>query len=98
MYYMLNEQERTYIWVVFEYRIITNRNNCFCSIGYAIAKRLGNEGASVVISSRKEKNVHNAVNSLRDSGIKYVEGVVCHVGNAEQRKKLFEVVSISTYI
>ncbi|XP_050549251.1 uncharacterized protein LOC118272874 [Spodoptera frugiperda] len=58
-------------------------------IGYAIAKRLGNEGASVVISSRKEKNVEQALQSLRSEGIT-AEGVVCHVGNADQRKKLFD--------
>ncbi|KAF9803066.1 hypothetical protein SFRURICE_012311 [Spodoptera frugiperda] len=43
-------------------------------IGYAIAKRLGNEGASVVISSRKEKNVEQALQSLRSEGIT-AEGV-----------------------
>uniref|UniRef100_A0A2A4JK89 Short-chain dehydrogenase n=1 Tax=Heliothis virescens TaxID=7102 RepID=A0A2A4JK89_HELVI len=59
-------------------------------IGYAIAKRLGSEGANVVISSRKAKNVEKAVNSLRSEGIT-VEGVVCHVANAEQRKNLFDV-------
>ncbi|VVC86737.1 unnamed protein product [Leptidea sinapis] len=59
-------------------------------IGYAIAKRLGNEGASVVISSRKEDNVKKATETLRNDGIQ-VEGVVCHVGNADHRKKLFEV-------
>ncbi|CAB3246508.1 unnamed protein product [Arctia plantaginis] len=59
-------------------------------IGYAIAQRLGKEGASVVVSSRKEKNVQKAVESLRNDGIT-VEGVICHVCNAEQRKKLFEV-------
>ncbi|CAH0729769.1 unnamed protein product, partial [Brenthis ino] len=58
-------------------------------IGYAIAKRLGQEGASVVISSRKEENVQKATASLREDGIK-VEGLVCHVANAEHRKKLFD--------
>ncbi|CAD0200834.1 unnamed protein product [Chrysodeixis includens] len=59
-------------------------------IGYAIAQRLGQEGASVIISSRKENNVENAVKNLRSEGIT-VEGVVCHVGNADQRKKLFDI-------
>lgn len=45
----------------------------------------------MVISSRKQKNVESAVNSLRNDGIA-VEGVVCHVANAEQRKTLFETV------
>ncbi|XP_046968837.1 dehydrogenase/reductase SDR family member 4 [Vanessa cardui] len=58
-------------------------------IGYAIAKRLGDEGASVVISSRKEDNVKQATDSLRKDGIN-AEGLVCHVGNAEHRQKLFD--------
>ncbi|XP_063828190.1 dehydrogenase/reductase SDR family member 4 isoform X2 [Ostrinia nubilalis] len=61
-------------------------------IGLAIAKRLGNEGASVVVSSRKEANVNSAVSSLRKDGIN-VEGVVCHVANKDQRKKLIETTS-----
>ncbi|CAG9561228.1 unnamed protein product [Danaus chrysippus] len=61
-------------------------------IGYAIAKRLGDEGASVIISSRKEDNVKKATDSLRKDGIN-VEGLVCHVGNADHRKKLFEFAS-----
>ncbi|XP_030036115.1 dehydrogenase/reductase SDR family member 4 [Manduca sexta] len=61
-------------------------------IGYAIAKRLGDEGASIIISSRKESNVNKAVKSLRDDGIN-VEGVVCHVANAEQRKQLFDMAN-----
>ncbi|GBP19849.1 hypothetical protein EVAR_75142_1 [Eumeta japonica] len=58
-------------------------------IGYAIAERLGYEGASVVVSSRKEANVTKAVENLRAKGLN-VEGVVCHVGKADQRKKLFD--------
>ncbi|XP_068618301.1 dehydrogenase/reductase SDR family member 4 [Battus philenor] len=58
-------------------------------IGLAIAKRLGYEGASVVISSRREENVKKATAILCKEGIN-AEGVVCHVSNADQRKKLFE--------
>lgn len=58
-------------------------------IGYAIAKRLGDEGASIIVSSRKQDNVSKAVTDLRNDGIE-VEGVVCHVGNKDQRQKLFE--------
>ncbi|XP_059054119.1 dehydrogenase/reductase SDR family member 4 [Achroia grisella] len=61
-------------------------------IGYAIAKKLGNEGAAVIVSSRKEENVRNAVKSLRDEGIT-AEGVVCHVANKEHRQKLFEIAN-----
>ncbi|XP_008224741.1 PREDICTED: tropinone reductase-like 3 [Prunus mume] len=56
-------------------------------IGFAIAERLGLEGASVVISSRKQKNVDEAVQTLKAEGIE-VFGVVCHVSNEEQRKNL----------
>ncbi|KAI6234058.1 Dehydrogenase/reductase SDR family member 4 [Aphelenchoides fujianensis] len=38
-------------------------------IGYAIAERLAHEGASVMISSRNQKNVDEAVRSLEESGI-----------------------------
>ncbi|KAI3896601.1 hypothetical protein MKW92_024460 [Papaver armeniacum] len=45
-------------------------------IGMSIAERLGLEGASVVISSRKQKNVDEAVEKLKSKGIQ-VLGVVC---------------------
>lgn len=58
-------------------------------IGFAIAKRLGLDGASVVVSSRKPKNVEEAVAALRLEGIE-AGGVVAHVGVKEDRKKLME--------
>ncbi|XP_065879008.1 tropinone reductase-like 3 [Euphorbia lathyris] len=58
-------------------------------IGFAIAERLGLEGASVVISSRKQKNVDEAAEQLKAKGIQ-VLGVVCHVSNAQQRKNLID--------
>lgn len=58
-------------------------------IGYAIAKRLSAEGASVVISSRKESNVNKAVETLKCEGHKNVSGVVCHVAKKEDRQNLF---------
>ncbi|XP_030553011.1 tropinone reductase-like 3 [Rhodamnia argentea] len=58
-------------------------------IGFAIAERVGLEGASVVISSRKQKNVDEAVEKLRAQGID-VLGLVCHVSNAQQRKSLID--------
>ncbi|XVF75252.1 hypothetical protein PTKIN_Ptkin13bG0172700 [Pterospermum kingtungense] len=56
-------------------------------IGYGIAQRLALEGASVVISSRKQKNVDEAVEKLKAQGL-HVLGVVCHVSDAQQRKSL----------
>ena len=61
------------------------------SIGYAIAKRLGQEGAHVVISSRKQANVDSAVAKLKEENIS-VWGQVCHVGKAEDRQKLISEV------
>uniref|UniRef100_A0A914DGJ8 Dehydrogenase/reductase SDR family member 4 n=1 Tax=Acrobeloides nanus TaxID=290746 RepID=A0A914DGJ8_9BILA len=61
-------------------------------IGLAIAERLGHEGASIVISSRDQKNVDETLNQLTKSGLKpeKVSGVICHVGNPEHRQKLVD--------
>ena len=54
-------------------------------IGFAIARKLGQEGGKVVISSRSSVHVAEAVEKLRQEGIT-CEGIVCHV--AKDRKKL----------
>ncbi|CAL7943341.1 unnamed protein product [Xylocopa violacea] len=58
-------------------------------IGFAIAKRLAEEGAKVMISSRKEVNVKKAVDQLKSEGLN-VSGTVCHVAVKEDRKALLE--------
>ncbi|GFT22950.1 hypothetical protein NPIL_370421 [Nephila pilipes] len=58
-------------------------------IGFAIAKRLANDGASVVISSRKKDNVEKAVSEIRSISDK-VAGIPCHVGKGEDRKLLLD--------
>jgi len=58
-------------------------------IGFAIAERLAEEGASVAVSSRKQANVDKAVASLKAKGHKVI-GVKCHVGNKEDRIALLE--------
>ncbi|QCD77191.1 dehydrogenase/reductase SDR family member 4 [Vigna unguiculata] len=58
-------------------------------IGFSIAQRLGLEGASVVISSRKQQNVDKAAGKLRAQGIQVLP-IVCHVANAQQRKNLID--------
>ncbi|KAI3829403.1 hypothetical protein L1987_03526 [Smallanthus sonchifolius] len=58
-------------------------------IGFSIAQRLGLEGASVVISSRRQRNVDEAVERLKAQGIE-VLGLACHVSNAQQRKNLID--------
>ncbi|KAI3711176.1 hypothetical protein L2E82_41063 [Cichorium intybus] len=58
-------------------------------IGFSVAERLGLEGASVVISSRRQRNVDEAVKRLQTQGIEAL-GLVCHVSNSQQRKNLIE--------
>nr|XP_016936075.1 dehydrogenase/reductase SDR family member 4 [Drosophila suzukii] len=58
-------------------------------IGFAIAKRLAEDGAAVVISSRKQKNVDSALAELRKLNLN-VHGLKCHVSEPEDRKQLFE--------
>lgn len=58
-------------------------------IGFSIAKRLAEDGAKVVISSRKQQNVDSAVERLKKLNLE-VLGVKCHVGLKADRKKLFE--------
>ncbi|XP_067595929.1 dehydrogenase/reductase SDR family member 4 isoform X4 [Pseudorca crassidens] len=56
-------------------------------IGFAIARRLAQDGAHVVVSSRKQQNVDRAVAMLRGEGLS-VTGTVCHVGKGEDRERL----------
>ncbi|XP_014724091.1 dehydrogenase/reductase SDR family member 4-like isoform X2 [Equus asinus] len=56
-------------------------------IGFAIARRLAQDGAHVVVSSRKQQNVDRAVAVLQEEGLS-VTGTVCHVGKAEDRERL----------
>lgn len=56
-------------------------------IGFAIARRLAQDGAHVVVSSRKQQNVDRAVATLQGEGLS-VTGIVCHVGKAEDRERL----------
>lgn len=66
----------------------------FYRIGFSIAKRLAQEGAKVMISSRRESNVKKAVEELQCEGLE-VAGTVCHVGKEEDRKNLFDKVDQS---
>ena len=62
-------------------------------IGLSIARRLAQDGAKVMVSSRKQANVDRAVQSLRsEPGNLIVEGVVCHVGDPGHRRRLIQEV------
>lgn len=58
-------------------------------IGLSIAKRLGQEGAKVIVSSRKSENVEKAVEKLCKANVT-VKGCVCHVSDADHRRRLFK--------
>ncbi|XP_075425112.1 dehydrogenase/reductase SDR family member 4-like isoform X2 [Ascaphus truei] len=60
-------------------------------IGLSIARRLAQDGATVLLNSRKQENVDRAVRELTEEGLN-VSGTTCHVGKAEDREKLVEIV------
>ena len=55
----------------------------------AIAKRLGSEGATVVVASRRQKNIDSALSELKSEGINAL-GLACHVGKPEDNQKLVD--------
>eukprot|EP00939_MAST-03C_sp_MAST-3C-sp1_P002256 g2256.t1 len=66
-------------------------------IGYAIAERFLSEGCRVVVTSRKQKNVDEAVSSLqrglsKTSESRRIMGIACHVGKDDQRRRLVDSV------
>lgn len=60
-------------------------------MGYTMAERLAIDGAHVVVSSRNQKNVDQAVARMKEQGLS-VSGTTCHVGSKDDRKKLIESV------
>jgi len=52
---------------------------------------LGQDGAHVVICSRKSSKVNNAVTTLKNEGIS-VTGMTCHVGKPSNRKALLDKI------
>ncbi|CAI5453530.1 unnamed protein product [Caenorhabditis angaria] len=59
-------------------------------IGLAIAERLGLEGASIVIGSRNQKNVDEAVAQLKTKGVKNVAGLAGDIGEEVEQKRLVD--------
>uniref|UniRef100_T1JKP7 Dehydrogenase/reductase SDR family member 4 n=1 Tax=Strigamia maritima TaxID=126957 RepID=T1JKP7_STRMM len=58
-------------------------------IGFETARRLAQEGAIVIISSRNAANVATAVETLKKEGHD-VRGVVCHASNKQHRASLID--------
>ncbi|KAF0757306.1 dehydrogenase/reductase SDR family member 4 isoform X2 [Aphis craccivora] len=60
-------------------------------IGFAAAKQLMNDGASIMICSRKKNNVTNALERLqKEYGVDKVKGLVCHVSKNDDRTNLIQ--------
>ena len=55
----------------------------------AIAKRLGSEGATVIVASRRQKNIDSALSELKAEGINAL-GLACHAGKTEDNQKLVD--------
>ena len=58
-------------------------------IGEAIARLLAENGATVVISSRKQEACDRVAEIYKADGLKAI-AIACHVGNADDRKALVE--------
>jgi len=58
-------------------------------IGAAIARGLAEQGASVVVSSRKQEAVDAVAEDIKKDGLK-ATGIACHVGDGAQVQKLVE--------
>ncbi|KAH9365573.1 hypothetical protein HPB48_000936 [Haemaphysalis longicornis] len=63
---------------------------CDWRIGYAIAQRLAQDGAKVVVSSRKAEKVDQATSRLSAQGLDVI-GAPCHVGKPEDRASLIKL-------
>ncbi|XP_069068713.1 dehydrogenase/reductase SDR family member 4-like [Pleurodeles waltl] len=59
-------------------------------IGFAVARRLAQQGAHVVLSSRKQENVNAAIQQLVAENLT-VSGTVCDAGKKEDRKSLLQL-------
>jgi hypothetical protein len=77
---------------IFIHIIVYHHLTLILSIGLAIAERLAKDGASVMISSRKQQNVDKAVNAMKAKGLS-VSGIVCHAASKEHRTKMIEKAS-----
>lgn len=64
-------------------------------IGLSIAQGLAENGAKVIISSRKQEAVNAVASAFKKQGLE-ATGIACHIGEAEQRKNLIEE-TIATY-
>jgi len=64
-------------------------------IGLSIAQGLAENGAKVVISSRKQEAVDAVAEDFKSKGLEAV-GIACHIGDAQQRQQLVDT-TMKTY-
>lgn len=78
----------------FEYTFKTLHESILFSsrIGYSAAERMAREGAKVMICSRRQENVDDAVKKLRNQNLE-ASGIVCHQAKKEDRQRLVDYVS-----
>ncbi|KAF6032929.1 DHRS2 [Bugula neritina] len=69
--------------------LYSNDEHYIINIGFDIARRLGQDGAQVVISSRNQQKVDNALAELKSQNLS-ISGMVCHVSKDEHRKSLVQ--------
>lgn len=65
---------------------------CTLGLGYACARRLAQEGAHVVVVSRKQDQVDTAVKQLQTEGLK-ATGFACNVTDQKQRAALVDHIA-----
>lgn len=56
-------------------------------IGFSIAKGLAENGAKVIISSRKQAAVDAVAKAFKEAGLEAI-GIECHIGDTNQREQL----------
>ena len=61
-------------------------------IGYAIAERFGQEGATVIICSSSSERINAAAFSLKSSGVD-VDAVKCDVTSKDDRSAMIQFIS-----
>ena len=66
------------------------------SLGYAIAQRLGEEGATVLITSNMEKDNDDAVRKLKKLGVD-ASCTFCDVSKGDDNKNLVKTVICSEF-
>ena len=66
------------------------------SLGYAIAQRLGEEGATVLITSNMEKDNDEAVRKLKKRGVD-ASCTFCDVSKGDDNKNLVKTVICSEF-